>query len=251
MKVIEGFRVRDSFVDHTGQKYYNLQIHKLVGKNASGTAWLWSSTCDCGVSKLVNATDARRGKVKSCGCLSLDNQNNFTKKYKTHGMAGTVEQKAWKRLLSRCTNPNNPDFEVYSKIGVSSTIRKDFMSFYTDIGPAPKGKVSVDRIDNTLGYVEGNLRWATDSQQARNKGMYSNNKSGVNGVHTQTLKGVVGWVATWYEARKSKSKRFSVEKYGEELAFFLACEYRDVMIQRLNLVGAGYTENHGKAKEQL
>jgi len=245
---IEGFKVRSTFKDHTGKKYYNLQIGKLERRSDNGLFWLWNAICDCGNSKLINASDAKRGKVKSCGCLSEQNAVNFSNKYKTHGMAGTVEQKAWKRIIQRCTNANNQDYEVYSKIGISDTIRKDFMAFYQDIGPAPEGKVSVDRIDNTKGYIEGNLRWADDVQQARNKGKYSNNKTGHTGVHYTAPKDVGMYTATWRENKTPKAKSFSVGKYGDELAFFLACEYRDLMIQRLNLAGAGYTENHGKEK---
>lgn len=42
-----------------------------------------------------------------------------------------------------------------------------------------------------------------------------------------------------------RSRSFSIIKYGDELAFLCACEWRDKMIRILNSQGYGYTERHG------
>lgn len=44
----------------------------------------------------------------------------------------------------------------------------DFSQFLAYIGRAPTVKHSVDRIENSLGYIPGNVRWATAKEQARN-----------------------------------------------------------------------------------
>jgi hypothetical protein len=46
---------------------------------------------------------------------------------------------------------------------------KDFAVFLAHVGPRPSAKHSLDRIDNARGYEPGNVRWATLSEQARNR----------------------------------------------------------------------------------
>jgi hypothetical protein len=113
-------------------------------------------------------------------------------------------------------------------------------------------RYTIDRRDNAKGYEPGNIRWADDFQQARNKGMSIKNRTGFTGV-TLDNKGTENLPKFYYKvqwrdlASKVKTKCFSVEKYGEELAFFLSCTYREHQIDLLNLQGAGYANNHGKA----
>lgn len=255
MKEINGIKVAYNAIDWEGYKIGRLTVTHLVGRHNTRRTLVWSANCICGNTAEVTSAELSAGDTKSCGCLKDEYMAEANKKFKekhlTHGMAGTVEHKAWKRIKQRCLNKNSEEYEVYSKIGISDSFAEDFMNFYNDIGPIPNdfvGRVSVDRKDNTKPYEEGNVRWANDEQQARNKGKYSNNKSGINGVYLHKPKtGSDKWAATWYdENKKQRTKYFSIEKYGDELAFFLACETRDITIQRMNLLGAGYTENHGK-----
>lgn len=202
--------------------------------------------CDCGEELTAKSRELGAGDVKSCGCLRKEVSGDLLR---THGWAGTKEYLAWKKIKARCNNPNDKCYPKYSKIGMSSEFSSNFLAFLDEIGEIPEdltGRVSVDRIDNNLGYVAGNIRWANDEMQARNKGSYSNNKSGINGVYRMPKY----WVANWYESQnKQRQKYFPIKKHGEELAFFMACEFREQMIALLNLAGAGYTENHGKPKE--
>jgi hypothetical protein len=47
--------------------------------------------------------------------------------------------------------------------------RWSFSAFLDDVGRAPSKKHTLDRIDNGKGYEPGNVRWATQKEQNRNK----------------------------------------------------------------------------------
>lgn len=107
----------------------------------------------------------------------------------------------------------------------------------------------VDHIDgNSLNNNIENLRVVTRETNRRNSKKQKNNKTGVTGVRTFICNktGNVHIKAFWKENGKYKSKSFSVNKYGYDLAFELACEYREKAISKLNEKGYGYTERHGQ-----
>lgn len=99
--------------------------------------------------------------------------------------------------------------------------------------------VNVDSTDNRI----SNLRSVPQKMNSRNKRKSVHNLSGVTGVSV-----VDGHCkASWKDLDgASCGKSFSVNKYGEEEAFRLACQAREEAIKRLNEQGAGYTETHGE-----
>lgn len=93
-----------------------------------------------------------------------------------------------------------------------------------------------------------NLRSIPSGENTRNARKRKDNSTGVTGVsysEGNPPKSYPFFVATWRENGILRSKSFSINKYGEELAFLAACEMRDKMIRLLNVKGAGYTERHG------
>lgn len=81
----------------------------------------------------------------------------------------------WSHMKNRIYNPNAKDYPNYGGRGLT-TDYDAFVDFYDDQYPKylhaksnnPDRRISLDRINNNLGYVKGNLRWTTPDRQARN-----------------------------------------------------------------------------------
>jgi hypothetical protein len=89
---------------------------------------------------------------------------------KTHGLSSDPTYIAWRNMLSRCLNPNVPRAANYSGrgIGVEDARWLSFDGFLADMGLRPAG-LSLERRDNSRGYSKANCRWATVSEQNRNR----------------------------------------------------------------------------------
>lgn len=74
-------------------------------------------------------------------------------------------------MWTRCTNPEHVSYARYGGRGVTICERwKSFANFFEDMGPRPSPKHSIDRIKTSGNYEPGNCRWATEAEQAHNRG---------------------------------------------------------------------------------
>lgn len=76
----------------------------------------------------------------------------------------------WYNMISRCYNPNVASYKYYGGRGITvcDQWRKDFQRFLNDMGARPEG-MTLERVNVELGYTPDNCRWATLTEQARNK----------------------------------------------------------------------------------
>ena len=109
----------------------------------------------------MRGSHLKNGSTKSCGCLVIETKT-------IHGNSATPEYRAWENAKYRCTNPNNSRFHSYGGRGIEFRLT-NFDEFLAHIGPRPSNKHSLDRIDNEGHYEIGNIRWALQNIQSRNK----------------------------------------------------------------------------------
>lgn len=110
--------------------------------------------------------------------------------------------------------------------------------------------IEIDHLDgNPHNNILSNLACKTKQGNARNRKMRIDNSTGITGVSFSTINGKDSYVASWMTADKVyKNSRFSISKYGKDLAFQLACKRRLEKEQEVNsiLENNGYTKRHGK-----
>ena len=124
--------------------------------------------CDCGNEKQILRSNLLSGAVVSCGCFQKDIVRKTNKK---HGKAGDKVYNTWAEMKSRCFDKGHISYDRYGGRGITVCDRwkNSFEAFYADMGDPPGKDYSIDRIDNNGNYELGNCRWATTTQQARNK----------------------------------------------------------------------------------
>ena len=143
-----------------------IRFSHVVQETPQNSRSVWLCKCACGRSAKVSGHNLVRGNSKSCGC------RRFGAGRKTHGMSDTREHHSWKGMIQRCTNRRTPAWKDYGGRGIRicARWRRSFAAFFADMGRCPSRRHSLDRWPNNDGdYSSKNCRWATKSEQARNR----------------------------------------------------------------------------------
>jgi hypothetical protein len=128
--------------------------------------------CMCGQERIIRLDSFRSGNARSCGCLRREVSSEHGRAA-VHGQSSnpTSEYRAWDNAKQRVTNPSGRKWPHYGGrgIGMCAEWLASFAAFFADVGPRPAGGYSLDRIDNDGDYEPGNVRWATYTEQNRNR----------------------------------------------------------------------------------
>ncbi len=176
------------FKDETNSVHGRWTVISHVGSDKHGKAE-WHVVCTCGRHAIVLGHHLRSGHSRSCNqCVNkvIPVEAHSVGKTPTGGHIRTVNDKRMVSYLyrlrcnmkSRCYNPNSTSYQNYGARGVrvhdpwlqSFPTFRDWMN--ENLGPRPTPQHSIDRLRNDGNYEPGNIRWASKSEQLRNRRPY-------------------------------------------------------------------------------
>lgn len=124
--------------------------------------------CDCGARKTVSYRNLVNGRTTSCGCYRSEHARNL---HTTHGESKTRLYRIWHLMRDRCQSPNNPNYKDYGKRGI--TVSEEWKSYETfrdwALANGYQSDLTIERINNDLGYSATNCAWVTRKAQTQNR----------------------------------------------------------------------------------
>ena len=168
------------FKDLIGVRFGNLVVLKKSSKKAMSGS-MFECKCDCGNTVTVARSSLTSGHTRSCGCTRkiFLSENKPTK---THGFSrinnGKCERlyRVWLGMRQRCNNPHNSKYNIYGGRGIYICEEwndyKNFRNWALTNGydeKAPRGKCTIDRIDNDGPYAPWNCQFVDSHNQRINQ----------------------------------------------------------------------------------
>lgn len=165
------------WTDLTGQRFGELTVLEWTDFRIHGQR-SWLCRCDCGRSRHCITRGLKGGDNKGCGThktkgfiATAGHVGLKNRKFpKEHGV-NTRLYVIWRAMHLRCYTPSHPGFKLYGGRGIGVCDEwRDYGRFREwALGSDYADPLTIDRVDGTKGYSPDNCRWATRSQQSRNR----------------------------------------------------------------------------------
>lgn len=158
--------------DLTGLKFSRLKVLSFDNKKPrtnKGYRYFWLCKCDCGNIISVDADKLKSKHTQSCGCYCREKTTIMNK---THGLSDTRLYKIYHSMKKRCYNEKSNSYFRYGAVGITicDNWLESFENFYNWANSnGYNDKLSIDRINNNMGYCPDNCRWVSIKQQQNNK----------------------------------------------------------------------------------
>ena len=119
----------------------------------------WLCRCECGKEKTITRSNLINGNTNSCGCIKKKGENH-------PGFVGykEISGRKWKEIR-KCGTSRHLEFTITLPYIWELFIKQNRKCALTNL-PLQFGSTnsapytaSLDRIDSTKGYVEGNVQW--------------------------------------------------------------------------------------------
>lgn len=186
---------KDDIDSYIGQRFEMLTVigfEKVKNRNYA------KCLCDCGNVKLIQLSNLKTKKIKSCGCLA-----EKLKKEKCRTKSPLYA--TWAGMRQRCNNPNSGAYPNYGGRGITVCSEWDnnengfenFEEWGIRNGYRPHQGLSLDRIDVNKGYSPDNCRFASVYIQNVNQRQRKQRKA-----EMITIDGVSKTKLEWYEHYK-------------------------------------------------
>lgn len=147
-----------------GPKYnlLNKRFERLIVTNQTSKRYkgyvVWECLCDCGNIVFYDCSRLILGRIKSCGCLKTDeNVKHFNYKgYKDIS-------KTYITTIKHRANRRNLGFDITIEYISDLLEKQNHKCALSGLPIYLKNKkdktASLDRIDNSKGYIKGNVQW--------------------------------------------------------------------------------------------